>query len=85
MAFAWQGAEGERLLVAVNYAANQSQCYVRLPFADLGDSPWRLQDLIGDAVYDRDGSDLQSRGLFLDMRALAGLRLLLTKRDLIAT
>ena len=26
----------ERLLVAVNYAPNQSQCYVRLPFADLG-------------------------------------------------
>ena len=36
LAFAWQGPDGERLLVAVNYAPNQSQCYVRLPFADLG-------------------------------------------------
>src|SRR5512139_512507 len=35
VAFAWQGPDGERLLVAVNYAPNQSQCYVRLPFADL--------------------------------------------------
>ena len=34
---------GGALLVAVNYAANQSQCYVRLPFADLG-GRWRLQD-----------------------------------------
>ena len=34
---------GERLLVAVNYAPNQSQCYVRLPFADLGNNPWRLR------------------------------------------
>ena len=47
LAFAWQGAGGERLLVAVNYAPNQSQCYVRLPFADLGRPQWRLQDLMG--------------------------------------
>ena len=43
VAFAWQGSEGERLLVAVNYAPNQSQCHVRLPFADLAGSQWRLQ------------------------------------------
>jgi hypothetical protein len=67
LAFAWQGAAGERLLVTVNYAPNQSQCYVPLPFAELGDGRWRLQDLIGDATYDREGSELQSRGLFLDV------------------
>ena len=67
VAFAWQGAGGERLLVAVNYAPNQSQCYVRLPFTDLAGSQWRLQDQMGSAIYDRDGDDLQSRGLFLDM------------------
>ena len=53
MAFAWQGPDGERLLVAVNYAANQSQCYVRLPFTDLGNGQWRLKDLLGDVTYDR--------------------------------
>ena len=36
IAFAWQDPDGERLLVTVNYAPNQSQCYVRLPFDDLG-------------------------------------------------
>jgi hypothetical protein len=65
VAFAWHLAEEARLLVAVNYADNQSQCYVRLPFADLGRHPWRLTDLMGDATYDRDGDDLQRRGLFL--------------------
>ena len=35
LAFAWHGGAAERLLVTVNYAANQGQCYVRLPFADL--------------------------------------------------
>jgi hypothetical protein len=64
--FAWRGAGGERLLVTVNYAANQGQCYVRVPFADLGSGRWRLHDLIGDVTYDRDGSDLQGRGLYLD-------------------
>jgi hypothetical protein len=67
VAFAWQGAGGGRLLVAVNYAPNQSQCYIRLPFADLGNGHWRLEDLLGDAQYDRDGNDLRSRGLYLDV------------------
>jgi len=66
LVFAWQGAGGDRLLVTVNYAPHQSQCYVRLPFADLGNSRWRLQDVIGDAAYDRDGGELQGRGLYLD-------------------
>ncbi len=66
VAFAWQGAGGERLLVAVNYAPNQSQCYVRLPFADLGNGHWRLEDLLSDEQYDRDGNNLRSRGLYLD-------------------
>ncbi len=67
MAFAWQLPGGERLLVAVNYAANQSQCYLRLPFADLGDCQWRLQDLLGDDSCDREGNDLRARGLYLDV------------------
>ena len=67
VAFAWQGPScGERLLVTVNYAPNQSQCYVRLPFTDLEAGQWRLQDQMGDATYDRDGDDLQARGLYLD-------------------
>ena len=58
---------GDRLLAAVNYADNQSQCVVRLPFADLGNTQWRFTDLMGDARYDRDGGELAQRGLFLDM------------------
>jgi hypothetical protein len=67
VAFGWQGADGDRLLVAVNYAPNQSQCFVRLPFTDLSNNPWRFRDRVSGAVYDRDGNDLQSRGLYLDM------------------
>jgi hypothetical protein len=69
LAFAWQGPGGERQLVAVNYAANQSQCYVPLPFPDLSGCAVQLKDLMGPASYDRDGTDLVSRGLYLDMPA----------------
>lgn len=67
VAFSWKGKDGKRLLVIVNYAPHQSQCYVRLPFAELGDGSWRLQDKMGPAIYDRDGKDLQSHGLYLDV------------------
>jgi len=67
IACAWQGPDGERLIVAVNYAAHPSQCYVRLPFPDLDPRQWRLEDVLGDARYERDGDDLQSRGLYLDV------------------
>jgi Alpha amylase, catalytic domain len=67
VAFAWQVPDGERLIVAVNYASNPSQCYLRLPFSDLAGSAWRLEDWLSDSAYARDGEELTSRGLFLDM------------------
>jgi hypothetical protein len=63
----WQGGDAQRRLVAVNYAGNQSQCYVHLPFEDLSGRPVRLKDLTGPAVYDRDGNNLVSEGLYLDL------------------
>jgi glycosidase len=63
----WEDSDGARLLVAVNYASHPSQCYVRLPFSELGSCRWRLQDLLGDSQYDRDGGELRSHGLYLDM------------------
>ena len=82
IAFAWEDAEGSRLIAAVNYAPNQSQCYVRLRFADLGGAQWRLEDLLGEAVYERDGDDLATRGLYLDEGAWNVSVFLLSKREL---
>ena len=80
IAFAWNGPGGERLLVAVNYAPNHSQCYVRLPFADLGNNPWRLAEVLGDATYNREGNDLLARGLYLDVPPWQASVFSLTKR-----
>jgi glycosidase len=65
IAFAWQGSD--RLIVAVNYAPNQSQCHVRLPFAELGGKHFKFQDQLSSATYEWSGDDLQRSGLFLDM------------------
>jgi glycosidase len=67
IAHSWQGSGGERLLVAVNYAANPSQCYLALPYPEIRNRSVRLQDLLSTARYDRDGNELLERGLYLDL------------------
>ena len=69
IAWSWEAPDRQRRLIAVNYAGDPGQCYVRLPFPDLGGQAVRLKDLMGPASYDRDGSDLVSRGLYLDVPA----------------
>jgi glycosidase len=65
LAWIWTGKAGERRLVAINYAGNQSQCYLRLPAS--GGGVVRFTDAMGTLVVDRDGHDLATRGLYLDM------------------
>ncbi len=67
VAWCWEGKDGSRLLVTVNYAGNQSQCYVRLPFAESRGHSIRLRDRMSPVVYDRSGDDLATRGLYLDL------------------
>jgi hypothetical protein len=67
IAFRWVRAPHEWMFVAVNYSPQQSQCFMRTPFAELRGRTVRLQDRLSSAVYDRPGEDLRARGLFLDM------------------
>jgi hypothetical protein len=67
LAFAWQGAGNERLVMAVNFSSHNSQCYVQLPYVGLRGSQWIFQDQMDDAVYQRHGDDLAARGLYLDV------------------
>jgi hypothetical protein len=64
LAWMWTGPAGERRLVAINYAGNQSQCYVRLPASG---GIVRFTDVMGTLAFDRNGHDLGTRGLYLDM------------------
>lgn len=65
LAWVWQAPSGQTLLVAVNYGPTQGQCYV--PLAGTNGKTWELRDLMGPAVYERDGDDLARRGLYLDL------------------
>jgi len=71
IAFAWQGKDGGSALVIVNYAPYRSQCYIPLPFSELEDELVRFSDLTSDAVYDRQGNEVLSKGIYLDMPAWA--------------
>jgi len=70
IAYAWSGEDGRRLIV-VNYSDHASQCNVKIPWPDLDGKSVRLQDKLSPAIYERDGNDLLSRGLYLDMPALS--------------
>jgi len=59
--------DGRRLLIVVNYAPNQSQCYVRPGLAGLAGHTVRLKDLMGSTTYHRDGGELEAGGLYLDL------------------
>jgi len=66
VAYAWAGEDGNCYVVVVNYAGNQGQCRLKLPFSEFRGKQVHLTDAIGTEVYDRDGSDLVDNGLFID-------------------
>lgn len=67
LAFRWQGRSANRVLVAVNYADHQSQCYVRPGLGGADGRTVRFTDVMGTAIYDRADTDLAARGLYLDL------------------
>ena len=62
------GTDGERMLIAVNYAPHPSQCYIFLPFPEIRNRSVRLADSLGSACYVREGNELLERGLYLDLQ-----------------
>lgn len=67
IAFAWRGQNSQRWLVVVNYATHQSQCYLRLPFPEYAGASLHLNDMLSTASYSREGDDLLTHGLYLDL------------------
>jgi hypothetical protein len=66
IAFTWHDEGPKRLLVVVNYSDTASQCFVKLPFDNFPDNQWTFKDLMSNVSFIRNGSDLQSAGLFMD-------------------
>src|SRR5262249_44293236 len=66
VAYVWAISEGSQYLIVVNYAGNQGQCRLPLPFPEFRGKQIHLTDLMGVEVYDRDGSELIGPGLYID-------------------
>jgi hypothetical protein len=67
--FAWQGPDRSLVIVVVNYAGNQSQCHLQVPFDEIRGKTLRLVDLMGAAEYERQGDAVRSQGLYVDLPA----------------
>jgi len=63
----WQAELPEFDLVLVNLAPHRSQCFVPLSIPDVPKHNWSLRDLLSSEEYARDGADLESHGLYLDV------------------
>ena len=66
IAYAWAGEGGAGHLVIVNYAGNQGQCRLAVPFVEFAGKRIRLTDVMGVEVYERDGGEIIDPGLYID-------------------
>jgi hypothetical protein len=67
---AWSWRLGvERALVVVNLADYRSQAMVQLPWDDLSGRIWRLVETLNWECYVRDGDELGTAGLFVELDA----------------
>jgi hypothetical protein len=67
VAWCWLKDE-ERYVIVVNLSDWPSQGEVRVPWADVANRRWRLTDLLSGATYERDGNQMLSSGLYVDLR-----------------
>jgi hypothetical protein len=66
LAWFWAGDGGiRRHVVVVNLSGQPAQGRIRLDWMDLRGRACRLTDLLGGSVFDRDGDELGSSGLFV--------------------
>ena len=67
-AWSWAGdGDGDRHLVVVNLSGQPAQARIPLDWPDLPGRSWRLTDILGPSVFKRDGGELASPGLFVDL------------------
>ena len=63
VAWCWQGAG--RHIVIVNLSDHPAEGRVQMPWNDLQGKRWQLSELLTEAAYDREGTELAGSGLFV--------------------
>lgn len=67
---AWSWEQGNnRVLIGVNLSDWRSQGHIHLPWSTSGRASWRLTDLLSNSIYEREGRDLETNGLYVDLPA----------------
>jgi hypothetical protein len=64
VAWCWS-TEGSRHLVVVNLSDRPAEARVRLPWTDLTERTWRLEDRLASQAFDRGGDELAADGLYV--------------------
>jgi hypothetical protein len=59
--------DGERALVLVNFSDVTSQALIRVPWEELRDRMWRLDDRFSGESFERSGNNMQD-GLFVELK-----------------
>jgi hypothetical protein len=67
LAWSWDGDGGARHLVVINLSGQPAQGRIPLGWPDLPGRGWQLTDLLAGTVFDRDGGELASPGLFVSL------------------
>ncbi len=70
ISFKWTGENKELndLLVVVNYSNHQSQAQVKFPLSPSLDGSLEFRDLLSTEIYEREKSEIETRGLFVDLK-----------------
>ena len=69
VAWSWSGGDGgNRHVVIVNLSGDPAQGRIPLAWTDLPGRSWHLTDLIEERVFERDGVELATSGLFVDLK-----------------
>lgn len=58
-----------RRLVIVNLGTERSQALVRVPWPELAERVWKLEDVLDGSRFDRSGADMAGPGLFVELEA----------------
>ena len=59
--------DGERCLVVMNFSDGTSQALVRVPWDEMREKRWRLDDRLSGETVERSGSDMRDAGLYVEL------------------
>jgi hypothetical protein len=60
--------EGDRSLIAINLSDFPVQARIRVPWADVAGTTWKLTDMLADVSFQREGDEMLSAGLYVELK-----------------